>query len=85
MTEPIALEHEGCGTGHIAVGSADSDLRNALAIAADGVHQDNLEPSPWHHEPAWALTPEISAASDTLGPLPMGLGQESDREGEVMN
>ena len=54
MTEPIALEHEGCGTGHVAVGSADSDLRNALAIAADGVHQDNLEPSPWHHEPAWA-------------------------------
>ena len=48
----MALVHEGCGTGHIAVGSADNDLRNALAIASDGVHHDNLEPSPWHHEPA---------------------------------
>ena len=30
MTEPMALVHEGCGTGHITVGSADSELRNAL-------------------------------------------------------
>ena len=35
----MALVHEGCGTGHIAVGSADNDLRNALAIASDGVHR----------------------------------------------
>ena len=55
MTAPMTLVHEGCGTGHIAVVGADDDLRNALAIASDvGSTGDNLEPSPWHHEPVWA-------------------------------
>ena len=57
MTAPMTLVHEGCGTGHIAVVGADDDLRNALAIASDKVYRctgDNLEPSPWHHEPVWA-------------------------------
>jgi len=52
MTESLRLVHEGCGSGHFTVGGADNDLRNAVAIASDGVHRDNLEPSPWHHEPA---------------------------------
>ena len=39
MTAPMTLVHEGCGTGHITVGGADIDLRNALAIASDGVHR----------------------------------------------
>ena len=52
MTAPMTLVHEGCGTGHITVGGADIDLWNALAIASDGGSpEDNLEPSPWHHEP----------------------------------
>ena len=38
MTAPMRLVHEGCGSGHITVGGADNDLRNALAIASDGVH-----------------------------------------------
>ena len=51
MTAPMTLVHEGCGTGHITVGGADIDLRNALAIASDGVHRGQyIEPSPWHHE-----------------------------------
>ena len=37
MTACMLLVHEGCGTRHIAVGGADNDLRNALAIASDGV------------------------------------------------
>ena len=37
MTAPMTLVHEGCGTGHITVGGADIDLRNAPAIASDGV------------------------------------------------
>ena len=37
MTASMHLVHEGCGTRHIAVGGADNDLRNALAIASDGV------------------------------------------------
>ena len=39
MTAPMTLVHEGCGTGHITVGGADIDLRNAPAIASDGVHR----------------------------------------------
>ena len=39
MTACMLLVHEGCGTRHIAVGGADNDLRNALAIASDGVHR----------------------------------------------
>ena len=54
MTACMHLVHEGCGAAHIAVGGADDDLRNALSIASDGVHRDNLEPSPWHHEPVRA-------------------------------
>ena len=45
MTAPMTLVHEGCGTGHITVGGADIDLRNAPAIASDGVHratEDNI-------------------------------------------
>ena len=37
MTASMHLVHEGCGTRHITVGGADNDLRNALAIASDGV------------------------------------------------
>ena len=39
MTASMRLVHEGCGSGHITVGGADNDLRNALAIASDGVHR----------------------------------------------
>ena len=50
MTASMRLVHEGRGSGHITVGGADNDLRNALATAS-GSTGDNLEPSPWHHEP----------------------------------
>ena len=46
MTACIRSVHEGCGTRHITVNGADDDLRNALAIASDWVHRDNLEASP---------------------------------------
>ena len=39
MTACIRSAHEGCGTRHITVDGADDDLRNALAIASDGVHR----------------------------------------------
>ena len=44
MTAPMTLVHVGCGTGHITVGGADDDLRNALAMALDGVTEGALEP-----------------------------------------
>ena len=39
MTAPMRLMHESCGTRHFTVGGVDNDLRNALAIASDGVHR----------------------------------------------
>ena len=39
MTLSMRLVHENCGSGHFTVGGADNDLRNALAIASDGVHR----------------------------------------------
>ena len=39
MTACIRSVHEGCGTRHITVDGADDYLRNALAIASDGVHR----------------------------------------------
>ena len=39
MTAPMTLVHEGCGTGHITVGGTNDDLRNALAMASEGVHR----------------------------------------------
>ena len=52
MTAPIVVWcMRAAGSGHITVDGADNDLRNALAIAWHWVHRDNLEASPWHHEP----------------------------------
>merc|ERR1711965_1094455 len=39
MTVCMNVVHEGCGTRHITVVGADIDLRNALAIASDGLHR----------------------------------------------
>ena len=39
MTACIRSKHEGCGTRRITVDGADDDLRNALAIASDGVNR----------------------------------------------
>ena len=51
MTESMHLVHEGCETGHITVGGAGNDLRKSSQSARMGSTGDNLEPSPWHHEP----------------------------------
>ena len=51
MTAPMTLVHEGCGTGHITVGGADDDLRNALAMALDGVtDRDMSRPAALMHQ-----------------------------------
>ena len=39
MTACIRSAHESCGTRRITVDGADDDIRNALAIASDGVHR----------------------------------------------
>ena len=40
----MQLVHEGCGTGHVTVSGTNDDLRNALAMALDGVTEGALEP-----------------------------------------
>ena len=42
MTASMRLVHEGCGARHITVDGAADDLRNALAIASDGVRRDRI-------------------------------------------
>ena len=54
MTAPMALVHEGCGTGHITVGGTDMTSGMPSQSPRMGSTGDNLEPSPWHHEPVWA-------------------------------
>ena len=85
MTAPMALVHEGCGTRHITVGGADNDLRNALAIASDGVHRRQSR--------ALSVASRAGVSLQTQGKcgvwdgsdlLLVGLGQEGDREGEVV-
>ena len=39
---------------------------------------------PWY-EPEWASSPKISAVWDSSDLILMGLGQEGDREGEVVS
>ena len=39
---------------------------------------------PWY-EPEWASSPKIRAVWDSSGLILMGLGQERDREGEVVS
>ena len=51
MTAPTALVHESCGTGHITVGGTDMTSGMPSQSPRMGSTGDNLEPSPWHHEP----------------------------------
>ena len=46
MAASMRLVHEGCGTRHITVDGTDDDLRNALAIASDGVYPAGTISSP---------------------------------------
>ena len=54
MTAPIALVHEGCGSGHFTVDGADNNLRNASQLLGMGSAGDNLGSYLWHHEPVRA-------------------------------
>ena len=53
----------------------------AVSVAEMGVCE---AAEPWY-EPEWASSPKIRAVWDSSGLILMGLGQESDREGEVVS
>ena len=74
MTAPMALVHEGCGTGHITVGGADIDLRNALAIASDGVHRGHSRVLSVASRADVSLKTRDKCGSGQLGPATDGPG-----------
>ena len=79
------MVHEGCGSGHFTVGGAGDGLRKALAIASDGVRRRQSRALSVASRAGVSLQTQISAVWDGLGLLLMGLGQEGDREGEVVS
>ena len=88
MTASMSLVYEGCGTRHITVAGAGDGLRNALAIASDGVHRRQSRALSVASRAGVSLQTQgkcglgqLRLATDLL----MGLGQESDREGEVVS
>ena len=85
MTASMRLVHEGCGSGHFTVGGADNDLRNALEIASDGVRRRQSRALSVASRAGVSLQTRGKCGLGRLRLLLMGLGQESDREGEVVS
>ena len=87
MTSSMRLVHGGCGTGHFTVGGADNDLRKALVIASDGVHRGHSRLLSVASRAGMSLKTQYSCglALHSSDLLLVGLGQESDREGEVVS
>ena len=85
MTGSMHLVHRGCGTGHFTVGGADSDLRKALAIARHGATGSALEPYTGASRAGASLKTRDKCGLGQLRVATDGLGQESDREGEVVS
>ena len=85
MTASMRLVHEGCGSGHFTVGGADIDLRKALAIARHGVTGSALEPYTGASRAGASLKTRDKCGLGQLRVATDGLGQKSDREGEVVS
>ena len=85
MTASMHLVHEGCGSGHFTVGGADNDLRNALTIARHGATGSALEPYTGASRAGVSFKTRDKCGPGQLRVATDGLGQESDREGEVVS
>jgi len=81
----MRLVHVGCGSGHFTVGGADIDLRKALAIARYGATGSALEPYTGASRAGASLKTRDKCGLGQLRVATDGLGQESDREGEVVS
>ena len=85
MTLSMRLVHENCGSGHFTVGGADNDLRNALAIASDGVHREQSRALSMASRAGVSLKTRDKCGSGQLGPATDGPGpgerQRSRRRG----
>ena len=86
MTACMQLVHEGCGTGHITVGGADDDLRKQCPRNRLGWGPPRTLSGPIRGITSRCeLEDEISAVRDSSDLVLMSLGQESDREGELVS
>ena len=88
MTSSMRLVHEGCKSGHFTVGGADDDLRKALAInRSRWVHRGRSRALSVASRAGMSLKTQYSCglALHSSDLLLVGLGQESDREGEVVS
>ena len=86
MTASMRLMHEGCGSGHITVGGADDDLRKALTIARHRASGSALEPYTGASRAGMSLKTQNKCGLGQLRLATDGrLGQESDREGELVS
>ena len=74
MSESMHLVHGDCGTGHFTVGGADNDLRNALAIASDGVHREQSRALSMASRAGVSLKTRDKCGSGQLGPATDGPG-----------
>ena len=74
MTLSMRLVHENCGSGHFTVGGADNDLRNALAIASDGVHREQSRALSMASRAGVSLKTRDKCGSGQLGPATDGPG-----------
>ena len=88
MTASMRLVHVGCGSGHFTVDGADNDLRKSLTFGSDRVHRGQSRALSMASRADVSLKTQdkcglgqLRLATDLL----MGLGQESDREGEVVS
>ena len=81
----MRLVHEGCGSGHFTVSGADNDLRKALTIARHGATGSALEPYTGASRAGASLKTRDKCGLGQLRVATDGLGQESDREGEMVS
>ena len=87
MPASMRLVHEGCGSGHFTVGGADIDHRKALTIARHVATATGsaLEPYTGASRAGVRLKTRDKCGLGQLRVATDGLGQESDREGEVVS
>ena len=83
MTLSMRLVHENCGSGHFTVGGADNDLRNALAIASDGVHREQSRALSVASRAGMSLKTQYSCGLAQFRPAPgrSGPGERQRRRG----
>ena len=85
MTASMRLVHVGCGSGHFTVDGADNDLRKSLTFGSDRVPRGQSRALSMASRADVSLKTQDKCGLGQLRVATDGLGQESDREGEVVS